>query len=215
MPKSMLITLPDFDITTSYVSVWSEEIIRIAERNGIKVIPIRGDGITKSHVTSDIESKNPSFMAFNGHGSDICIAGQHNEPIITLGENESLLESKIVHSLTCNSAGKLGKVCRARAFIGYDSIFWLYMDGSKTAKPLNDIKAKPILESALEVPKQIAKGESAGEAYRKSQERYQKFIDNLTLSSSEHTSEELQVILPFLHANKGCQRMFGDKNARI
>ena len=215
MPKTMLITLPDFDITTSYVSVWSEDIIRIAEKNGIDVVPVRGDRVTKSHITSDIESKNPSFMAFNGHGSEVCIAGQNNEPLITLGENDRLLDSRIVHALTCSSAYKLGKKCKAKAFIGYDGIFWLYMDGNRVSRPLSDMKVKPILESALEAPRQIAKGESAGNAFAKSQETYKKFIDHMTLSSSEHTAEELQVILPFLHSNKGCQRIFGDREARI
>ena len=211
----MLITLPDFDLTTSYVSAWSEDIISIAEKNGIKPVTIRGKNVTESHVIKIIKSKNPSFLAFNGHGSDICIAGHDNEPLITLGENESQLDSRIVHSLTCSSAARLGKECNAKAFIGYDSIFWLYMDRSKTARPLDDMKAKPILESALEAPKQIVKRKTAGEAFRKSQEKYKKFIDELTLSSSKHTAEELQVILPFLHANKNCQRMYGEKSARM
>jgi len=215
MPKSMLITLPDFDVTTSYVSAWSEEIIKIAEKNGVKAIPIRGSGVTKSHVASDISSNNPSFIAFNGHGSEDCIAGQNNEPLITLGDNDKLLDSRIVHALACSSASELGKKCKAKAFIGYDGIFWLYMDRNSVSRPLSDMKAKPILESALETPRQIAKGESAGNAYAKSQETYQRFIDHMTLSSSVHTAEELQVILPFLHGNKGCQRIFGDRNARI
>jgi len=211
----MLITLPNFDITTSYVSAWSEEIIDVAEKNGVEAIPIRGNGVTKSHVTNDMESKNTSFVAFNGHGSETCIAGQNNEPLITLGENERLLDSKIVHALTCSSASELGRNCKARAFIGYDGIFWLYMDGNKVSRPLSDAKARPILESALEAPKQIAKGESSGSAFGKSQEAYRKFIERMTLSSSEYTAEELQVILPFLHANKSCQKIFGDMNAKI
>ena len=215
MSKSMLITLPNFDETTSYVSAWSEEIINIAKRNGTDVIPIRGNGVTKSHVTGDIGSKNPSFIAFNGHGSETVIAGQNNEHLITLGDNDRLLDSRIVHALACSSASELGKKCKAKAFIGYDGIFWLYMDGNSVSRPLSDTKAKPILESALEAPRQIAKGESAGNAYAKSQETYQRFIDHMTLSSSEHTAEELQVILPFLHSNKGCQVFFGDKEARM
>jgi hypothetical protein len=215
MPKTMLITLPDFDVTVSYVSAWSEEIIRTAEKNGIKTVPVRGDGVTRSHVTSDIKSKNPSFIAFNGHGSETCIAGQNNEPLITLGENDRLLDSRIIHALTCSSASGLGRGCKASAFIGYDGIFWLYMDNNKISRPLSDMKVRPILESAMEAPRQIAKGESAGNAYAKSQETYQRFIDHMTLSSSEHTAEELQVILPFLHSNKGCQKIFGDREARI
>jgi len=211
----MLITLPDSDLTTSYLSAWSEEIITIAEKNGIKSIPLRGHRATQSHVDKTIRSKNPSFLVFNGHGSDTSICGQNDKPLITLGENENLLDSKIVHAVSCNSAKKLGKECKAKVFVGYDSIFWLYMDGNKTSKPLKDMKVKPILESALEAPKQIVKRKTAGEAYEKSQEKYQKHINELTLSSSKHTAEELQVILPFLHWNKNCQILHGDPSARI
>lgn len=132
-----------------------------------------------------------------------------------MGKNDDLLDSKIVHVVSCDSAKKLGKKSKARVFIGYDNIFWLYMDGSKTSRPLEDMKAKPILESALEAPKQIAKRKSAGKAYEKSQEMYQKHIDRLTLSSSEHTSEELQIILPFLNWNKNCQKIYGDRSAEM
>jgi len=211
----MLITLPDFDETTSYLSAWSEDIIRTAERNNIRPIPIRGRKVTRSRVEAALKKHNPSFICFNGHGSDIAVGGHDNEPLITLGKNDSLLDSKIVHALSCSAARELGKNCKACAFIGYDGIFWLYMDGNKVTRPLQDRKVKPILESALEAPKQIVKRKTAGEAFEKSQEKYQKFIDELTLSSSKHTADELQVVLPFLHANKNYQRMFGDKNARV
>lgn len=211
----MLITLPDHDITTFYLSKWSEEIIKIAEKNGMNITLINGPKVNVSYVTRMINTKEPSILLFNAHGSDTTIGGQNNEPIIELGKNDKLLNSKMVHVVSCNSARKLGKKCGAKSFIGYDDIFWLYMDGNKTNKPLKDEKVKPILESALEAPKQIIKRKSAGEAYEKSQKMYQKNIDELTLSSSKHTAEELQVILPFLHWNKDCQKLYGDPNARI
>ncbi len=211
----MLITLPKFDPTSCCVSAWSEEIIKIAERNGINTIPIREKNVTKSCIESNIKSKNPRFLAFNGHGTDTIIAGHDNEPLITLGENDNLLESRIIHSFTCNSAKKLGRECNSDAFIGYDDIFWLYMDGNKTANPLKDEFARPFMESALEAPKQLAKRKTAGEAYDESQNKYQEWIDEFTRGSSKHTAEELQVILPFLHFNKNCQAIHGSRNARV
>lgn len=53
----MLITLPDFDITTKYLSAWSKEIINIAERNGIKPIVINSEKVNLSHVTKNIKTK--------------------------------------------------------------------------------------------------------------------------------------------------------------
>lgn len=211
----MLITLPDSNLTTCYLSAWSEQIVELAHKNGITPIPIRSKNVTFWCIKQNIESKNPNFLVFNGHGSEISICGQDNRPLITLGENEYLLDSKIVHALSCSCAKELGKKSKAKAFIGYDDLFWLYFDGNKTTTPLKDARVKPILESALEAPKQLVKGKTAKEAYEKSQEMYQKNIDELTLSSSKHTSDEIQVILPFLHWNKNCQRLFGDPNAKV
>ena len=201
----MLLTLPKHDEITKCISVWSEDVIKTAERNGFKITDIREKGVTKSKIEYNIKSKNPKLLLFNGHGRDDVIAGHDNKPIIILGENDDLLNSKIVHSFSCSSAKELGKKCKAEAFIGYDDLFWLYMDGNNLSNPLKDKKVRPFMESAIEAPKQLAKRKTAKEAYEKSQKKYQKWIDELTLSSSKHTSEELQVILPLLQFNKNCQ----------
>ncbi|MBI2675729.1 MAG: hypothetical protein HYX24_04685 [Candidatus Aenigmarchaeota archaeon] len=211
----MFITLPDFDLVTSYASAWSAEVIDIAERNGMKITAINGRNVTKSSIETNIKSKNPKFLSFVGHGSDTVICGHDNEPLIVLGENESLLASKIVHAFTCSSAARLGKECNSSAFIGYGDLFWLYMDRNRTAKPLEDELARPFMESAIEAPRQLAKKKTAGEAFAESQRKYQKWIDELTLSSSKHTAEELQVILPLLHFNKNCQMLHGNPHARV
>lgn len=211
----MLITLPDSDLTTFYISAWSEPIIELARKNGIKPTPLRGKNVTSWSVEQNIDSKNPNFLAFNGHGSEVSICGQDDKPLITLGSNEHLLDSRIVHALSCSCAKELGRRSKAKAFIGYDDWFWLYFDGNKTAKPLEDSKVKPIMESALEAPKQIVKRKTVQEAYEESQKMYQKNIDELTISSSKHTAEEIQVILPFLDWNKKCQKLYGDPNAKI
>ena len=44
MPKSLLITRPDHDCTTNYLSKWSKEIIKEGEDKGITVIDLDGSG---------------------------------------------------------------------------------------------------------------------------------------------------------------------------
>lgn len=194
----MLITLPDSPPELKYLSKWSEYLIKTAEKNGISVIHVRGNNVNKSHITNDINSKNPRFINFNGHGSETRVCGQNNEVLICLGENDKLLKNRIVHSLTCESAAKLGIECKAKAYLGYNGLFFFCMDGNSLTRPLEDRFATPILDSAFELPIQIVKGKTAGEAFGMSQKKYQGLIDEYTVSESKYTAEELQFILPYL-----------------
>ena len=211
----MLITLPKHDLVTTYVSEWSDRVIKTAQKNGINPIIISGSSVTRSEVEKMINERNPKFLDFNGHGSDTIIAGYKNEPLIVLGENEQLLMKRVVHSFTCNSARTLGRNCGSGVFIGYASKFFLSMNRFSTTKPLKDNYAGPVLESALEVPVQLVKGKTAKEAYDKSQEKYQKMIDKYTLSSYKYTTEELTLILPVLEWNKKCQVLHGNGDIKI
>src|SRR3989338_3936267 len=124
----MLVTMPDHDLATKYSSAWSQEIIDIAERNGIKPTLIKGKSVDRSHVENAIVSKNPNFIVFNGHGSEDTIAGHDFEPVIIFGKNHYLPKNRIIHAFTCGSGKVLGKNCDAKAFIGYDDLFFLCMD---------------------------------------------------------------------------------------
>lgn len=210
----MLITLPDYDITTYYLSAWSKRIIRVAKKNDLEPVILEGENATRSSVASNIGSKNPKFLAFNGHGSDKSIEGHNGETLIELGENHKLLKDRIVHSISCSSGRKLGKNCGAKAFIGYNDVFWLPMYRFSTASPLEDKLATPVMKSALEAPVQLAKRKDAKTAYEKSQETYKKWINEYTDSSSEYTTEELQIILPCLHWNMVVQSLEGDPKAK-
>ena len=65
-------------------------------------------------------------MAFKGHGSPDCVTGGNREVLVKVGENENILDSTIVHSLSCSSASILGPKsvkAGAKAFIGYNQDF--------------------------------------------------------------------------------------------
>ncbi len=175
----------------------------------------KGNNANKSHIANDIESKNPRFINFNGHGSETCICGQNNEILIQLGENEKLLKNRIVHSLTCESAKELGAKCEAKAYLGYSGLFFFCMDGNSLSRPLDDRFATPILDSAFEVPIQITKKKTAKEAFEQSQKKYQKWIDEYTIRESKYTTEELQFILPYLCWDKAIQTLIGDAESKM
>lgn len=211
----MIITLPDYDPVTHYISTYARKIIEIAETHGIKPLILEGKNATKEKVTRAIKSTKPEFIAFNGHGNETAIGGHDDELLIALGENEELLEGRIIHSFVCSSGKVLGKECGAKAFIGYNNWFMFVSDDNFMSRPLQDKIAAPIIQSALEAPIQIAKKNTVKEAYERSQEAHQKILDNFTVSNSEYTAQELQAILPVLLWNKTYQVMHGDGSARL
>lgn len=210
----ILITLPDHDDLTRYASVWSEKILlSTAERVGIKPIIIsKGKNVTKSQITENIKSKNPKFLFFNGHGSPTSIGGYNNEELIVLGENDYLLNDKIVHVLACDAGKTLGKECKSKAFIGYVGKFWLCMDRFSLSRPLEDKFATPVMLSALEAPNQLLKGKRPKEAFETSQKTYDKWIDEYTHSESKYTTAELQLVMPVLFINKLLQVLHEEQN---
>lgn len=106
--NAYLITRPEHDDTTHYLSNWSRETIEIAQDRGIKVIDLNRERANKSEVESVISKISPNFIVFNGHGNDNVVTGHNNKPIITAGENEGLLKSKTVYAISCKSAKILG-----------------------------------------------------------------------------------------------------------
>jgi hypothetical protein len=164
-----------------------------------------------------IEKTNPRFLILNGHGTieGDCVCGQDGEAIISLGVNDGLLDSRIVHSFTCCSAKKLGKGSRADAFIGYDDVFMFWQQSSATTTPLKDTLAAPQMKSALVVPYEILKGKTTTEAHNASQKAYQEYINEYMWNSEKHTAEEMQRILPFLIWNMQHQKLIGNGHARL
>lgn len=128
-----------------------------------------------------------------------------NDELIVLGENDYLLNGKIVHALACDAGMTLGKECKAKAFIGYVGKFWLCLDRFSLSRPLEDRFATPVMISALEAPRQLLKGKEPKEAFEASQKIYDKWIDEYAHSESKYTTEELELILPVLHINKSLQ----------
>ena len=45
---SVLITMPDFDLPTSYITKWSEKLVKIGEKNGLTPIVLKGKNVNKN-----------------------------------------------------------------------------------------------------------------------------------------------------------------------
>lgn len=209
----MLITRPNHDDTTNYLSKWSESLITVAEKNDISPSDFRGTKAVRSEVEKFLKKQNPSLIVFNGHGSDDSICGHKNEVLIKSGENEHLLKSKIIYSVSCSSAKELGIKsvdAGAKCFIGYDDVFIFAFDKNCSAgRELEDARAEPFFDSSNQVVLTLLSGKTSGEAYEKSQSSFLKWIERFSSSAAPPGSEH---IVSWLIWDMFCQKIEGKKD---
>ena len=210
----MLITRPDYDDTTFYCKTWSEHIIELASKK-IKFVELKDKKVTKKNVTGMITSHNPKFLFFNGHGNPKTITGHNHEPLITEGENESLLKSKIVLAVTCGAANSLGHAAVKSGdgtFIGFDGIYMFPYDETRTAKPLMDERAKPFFETTNSIAVSIINGHTTEESYDKAMENYGKWIEYYRVNGDDPNAP---IVLPFLLYDITLLKILGNTSATI
>jgi len=166
----MLITRPEHDKTTHYLSNWSKEIIDIAEGKNIKVFDLNREKAIRTNVEVRLRKLSCNLTFFNGHGNFNVITGHNNEPIIIGGENENLLKSKIVYAISCKSAKELGPRsvnAGAVSYTGFDDDFIFVYEPENISRPLHDNTAKLFLEPSQLFMKSLIKGNSVREGMDK------------------------------------------------
>lgn len=213
MNKKLLITRPEHDDTTYYLSHWSKKAIETAKSKGIKIFDLFRKRANKKEVLSMINKQKPSLVIFNGHGNDDSIAGYNDEPLVIAGKNEGLLKEKVTYALSCKSGKILGPKSidsGARAYIGYDDDFIFIYNPNKMTNPLRDNTARLFLEPSNKLIISLIKGNSSEESCRRSQTV---FKDNMKkLLSSEATPEETSMVR-YLWWDMIHQVCLGDKKA--
>jgi len=210
----LFITRPEHDDATYYLSCYAKELIELAESKGITVFDLNKERATAKETSKFLDKKNPTLAMFNGHGDKNTIRGHKNEVLIKSGENEKLLENKIVYCRSCNSAAELGKNSirtGTTAFIGYDDLFGFPFNPQKAANPQQDEFAKPCLETSNQVTKSLLKGNTAGEAYDNSQTTADKWIEKM---QNTNAPPEAPHIALWLTWNKLHQKIHGNKQAK-
>ncbi|MEK6837010.1 MAG: hypothetical protein AABX69_00010 [Nanoarchaeota archaeon] len=170
MNETYLLTRPEHDDTTYYLSQWVKGTVEYAQRKGIKVIDLHRQRARKQEVESLLESQSPKLVVLNGHGDNESVRGHNNELLITAGQNESLLASKIVYAISCSSAKSLGPKsvsAGAISYIGYDDDFIFLYDPAKFSRPLQDETAGFFLQPSRLFIESIIKGNAVSEARKK------------------------------------------------
>lgn len=146
MPKKfILFTRPNYDIPTSVLHYFSEVLINnIKEIGEYNIINLESKEVTKTNFENAIVKSNPRMIVLNGHGSKSAIFG-NNEEILNK-DNISLLKSRIVYAVACDSSEELGEIAidigKADAYIGYEAYFMVVIDPSRSSTPSKDKNLK-------------------------------------------------------------------------
>jgi len=214
MGSSLLITRPENDFTTRYLSKWSEEIIKEARSKGINVIDLWRDKANRDRVIGTLEKTNPRIVFLNGHGSDKFVTGHDNEIILQEGDGRAV-SSKIIFARSCKSAKILGKIAiteGATTYLGYDEDFWFKYNVTKTRRPLEDKTAALFLEPSNYLVIYLLKGHSTGLANNKSKNLFKKNIERLLI---EGPSAEDYDSIRCLYWDMTHQVCLGEQDARF
>ena len=215
MNKILLITRPDHEVTTRYLSAWSDKIIKLADKKSIQVLDLKREKANAKELQSRISKMKPLFIIFNGHGDDDRVAGYEDEILVKAGSNERLLESKIVYAVSCRSATELGLKsveAGALAYIGYTGDFVFCHDDCKVSRPLEDKIVKLFLEPSNQVAISLIKGNTSGDSSNRSKKFFLRNVQKLLSSEAPDGSAQYA---KFLFWNMKCQVCLGDQEAKL
>lgn len=212
---SILITQPNFDKTTQYVSAWSEEVEEFSVKRGNKTITLKGKRANRAEFESIVRKTEPQLIMLNGHGNDNEVAGQDSETLLDLDSKEDITKDKIIYALSCSAAKILGLDCikkGTKAFIGYSEEYIFLHSHLKVARPRDDKRAKLFFEPSNLVPISLLKGNSTVDSYKDSKTALRRTI--VDLLNSETTNEE-RVCLPYLVWNYQHLTLLGNEEAKL
>jgi hypothetical protein len=211
MKKRMLVTRPEYDLTTQYLSSYAGLNIKFAKDNGILVTDMTYGNISKNNFNNIVKNTNPKLLFLNGHGEENYVIGDKNEIILKEGDNHNILKGKITYARTCWCGVSLGKKCEEyktdSCFIGYNLPFRFLIDENWSSNPLKDKLASLYLIPSNELVKFIIKGNKTGEAHEKSKRL---MIENMNKIISQNEPWALGM-LKVLWTNYDGQVIYGNK----
>ncbi|MEK7168027.1 MAG: hypothetical protein AAB791_03435, partial [Patescibacteria group bacterium] len=136
MAQHLLITRPEHDYPTRYLSAWAGKFFKLAEEKKFSIIDLNRKRANRKEVESVLEKRNPALVILNGHGNDDRVTGHDNNPLVVAKDNSSLLKGKITYAISCRSASVLGKETGQyadTAYIGYKEDFiFIHLEEHRT-----------------------------------------------------------------------------------
>lgn len=167
---AFLVTRPDYDIVTKYFCVWSQPLIAMAKKKGMRICDLQGKKATRAQFESYIRKNKPSLIFLNGHGNTEVIAGNDDQ---VLADRTTVLPGAVVYARSCDAGEGLGPmlvVQGARSFIGYRRKFIFGYTAEFITRPFADPMAALFLEPSNLVISTLLKGHAASDAHHRSRD---------------------------------------------
>lgn len=194
--KRVLVTRPEHDKVTNYLSNWAHEVIIYAKARGVDIVDLGSDKVKRKIFEEYMSSINPRLVFINGHGNRDCVCGHKDEIILQKDKNEKILAGKIVYALSCHSGAELGPAAikngNADAYIGYNAPFCFLTDKYRECTPDEDPLANVFKKASNQIPFSLIKGKSVEDAYKNSQNKFKELIRQYGVSDSSPEAAEIR-----------------------
>lgn len=204
--SSIIIGRCSCDNVVKYPYYWCEEIIREAQGK-FDIIDLKKENFTEEKFSRLVKQKNPKIVFLNGHGDAFSAMGFNKIPVITAGINDYLLKGRIAHVISCFTGiflaqAAIDKGCMG--YLGYKNYFYIWFIENE---PERDIIATMFQEAVNSASKILINGGSIREAFEKSQQTYEKRINEckgkyFQSTTSQEMRDNLQDIISALIWNK-------------
>jgi hypothetical protein len=212
MAQHLLVTRPEYDYTTRYISAWAENYLKLAKQKGYAVIDLGRKRANRKEFESVIKKTKPTFVILNGHGNKDEVAGNDNETLVDVNTNAETLADKITYALSCQSAKNLGAKVGSypnTTYIGYKEDFAFVRLEKYGRKPTEDALAGFFLEPSNAIVVSLLKGHNTGDSFSRGQREFTKNIQMLLTSKIKSADSSA---LRFLVWDLKHLTLCGDKN---
>mgnify|MGYP001582766571 CR=1 FL=1 len=210
----ILITRPNHDLITTYISQWSEFIIAFAKSKSHVTYDLFGKKADRKTFEHYLVSNKPSFLFLNGHGSSDVICGYRDEVLLDNASDSTLIQGKIIYARSCNAGENLGNTLVTKgvvAFVGYKKSFSIAMQNKFAVRPKEDPLARFFLEPSNLIASTIIKGNTVQEAYQRSMREMKKTLSEMISSNIPNKKDYAFA----LYNNMISQVVIGNKEAKI
>lgn len=119
------------DEVTPFSNRWAEDSIRNLKDAHFNVNDLGGREVSRQELLEAIASRDPFIVVHYDHGQEDGWIGNSQEPILT-SSDAGVLSGRIVYTMNCSSAKKLGVSAwraGAKVYVGYVDTFTFTLDG--------------------------------------------------------------------------------------
>jgi hypothetical protein len=197
MRHKVLVTAPDYDIITRYLSVWSQKVVDSFESGSHDFVVLKNNDVTRKNLESRIQSNDFGTILLNGHGASDRVTGYNREPIVDTGNIKRLKGSEI-YALSCKSARELGPYSIAsgvRGYVGYAENFVMVSNYHNVSKPEDDSTAALFLDPSNIIATSLCKGNGVAESTARGKRA---FRDSIRKALNSDTQSDDDKYIPWL-----------------